>query len=208
MYICIFYLSFTYDFSNYLFTIMKYSYKDNKFEPEKFFSFEKNALCVKQAERLDLIIPFSEFISITLEYKPTRYKLNQYLMTLKTKAGYQLEIMNYHYAGLADFEDRSTVFKPFVIELIHSIKESNPKLTILTGVSKIKYFAYLILTLFTIAMLLALFPFIVELAYPGILILHLISIALMLPYTISYLIKNYPRRIEPKALSFHLLPKA
>ena len=139
-------------------------------------------------------------------YDPTRFVHDRFRCKVRFRDGREADLINQSYAGIAQFENRSAYYVPFVQELVARVAQANPACRFYAGKPWFHYFASLA---FVFAMLLLLGVVLwltAAVSLHGLVVVKLIIIAAMLPTAYLYVRKNRPRRFDPAAIPDDLLP--
>jgi hypothetical protein len=151
-------------------------------------------------------ISYDAITAIRLSFAPSRFDSVRYRCDVKTKWGSGLAILSTHYVGIGNFEDRGASYTPFVRELIARVAAANPKATFRAGKNPFVYalehafllvaFTFLVLVLFLVG----------GAGLSDLVWVKLGIIVSFLPLLAAYTWKNWPRRLDPKAIPAEVLP--
>ncbi|WGM39031.1 hypothetical protein [Caulobacter sp. NIBR1757] len=171
-----------------------YSKRENAFEKgEHRWSVEDHALIWTRPAGDSLTLPWKDVGAVRAAYTPTRARTWRHVFELTTRKGSKLLIDNSHFRGIADFEDRSPTFVPFVLACLDRVVAQAPDARASVGSSPAGYFGQLLFMLATMALVIFV---LVVLPSPlgGLILLKLLLIAVMLPAAAVWAIRARPRR--------------
>lgn len=148
---------------------------------------------------------FSDIAAVRIEWTGSRFDHGRYTVNVKGRGGASATIVSTHYAGFAQFEDRSASFTPFLRTLVRLTAQHNPACAFYAGAPLAKY-------IFNIAALaVGLFLFVLVAALVGVpltwlIIVKIIVIVSLLPLALRWLKANRPRRFTPPDIPPDVLP--
>ena len=147
-----------------------------------------------------LTFPNRDIVELRLSYAPSRIDHRRYRCDIRMRSGQQLAVLSTHYAGIADFEDRSATCVALVRGLIARVAAENSQARFRSGKRPLVYLAE---HLFSLAMV-ALLVFVLSLTEAGYLSesswVKLAIVAGFIPLLVLYTRKNWPRSFSPRAI--------
>lgn len=149
--------------------------------------------------------PFSEIVSIRLNFTPTRFDFARYRCIVTRFNGWQETIASTSYAGIGSFEDRAQQYARFVRSLVAEAAKANPKIRFEAGESRFKYWGSIAL-LMGAFLLLALVIFSIGFNTTWLIIAKLLVIAFLLPVCIKWIARNRPHGFAADAIPAEILP--
>ena len=153
-----------------------------------------------------LTFPYRDIVELRLSYAPSRIDHRRYRCDIRMRSGQRLAVLSTHYAGIADFEDRSATYVPLVRGLIARVAAENAAARFRSGKRPLVYWAE---HLFLVAMV-ALLVFVLSVTGVGYLSdsswAKLAIVVGFIPLLILYTRKNWPRRFSPTAIPSDVLP--
>ena len=172
-----------------------YSRRENAFEKgEHVWRAEDHALIWTRPAGDSLTLLWKDVGAVRAAYAPTRARTWRHVFELTTRKGAKLQIDNSHFKAIADFEDRSPTFIPFVLACLDRIVAQAPDARASVGSSPAAYVAQLLLMLATMA-----FTIFVLILLPTplgwLLLVKLLLIAVMLPTVALWAARARPRRV-------------
>jgi hypothetical protein len=188
---------------------MIYRKRRNLFDPaESEWRAEDDALVARDARGVETRFFWRDLTGLRLAFAPSRRKRWRHVFVLTFRGRRKVEIDNGHFAGFADFEDRSASYVPFVRAALDKIGRARPDLPVELGARPL---AYLLNTLFVIAAFafLALAILLVPLplgVWPATAIARLVVIALLFPAFLRWLKRARPRGTALDAIPPDALP--
>ncbi|MEE8439767.1 MAG: hypothetical protein V3S07_09265 [Micropepsaceae bacterium] len=152
---------------------------------------------------------WQDVIGVRLAYAPTRMKTWRYVFVVELKNGHKIEIDNGHFAGPADFKDRSNFYVPFVRAALERIRILAPDARVRIGSGALSYFLTLsfvavVITALTIVLFVLPTP-LDYLGYPS--TVKLVIIIVFSPILIRWTVKARPRTISLDEIPSDALPK-
>lgn len=139
---------------------------------------------------------------------PARFRPWRHQTVLGLRSGRRIEIDNASYVGVANYEDKSAEYAPFVRDLIGVVAAKTPYAKARRGASYLGYVAMLVFVLVLIALvgvLLFLLP--IE-GVPGINWIKIGLVALMAPPLLAWVLKSRPTGMRLSELPPGALPRA
>ena len=180
-----------------------YRKRENFFEAaEDVWSVEGDSLVHKRADGTVARRLLSEVTSVRLRYAPTSYKTWRYASEIRFKAGHAWHIDNGHFAGIADFEDRSATFVPFVREVIQLVSQHAPQARAYLGSSWTSYLlqvGFLAIAFSALAGVFLMLP--IGAGISGMVVVKLAIIAFFLPVVLKW-----ARRALPQGVPINAIP--
>lgn len=137
-------------------------------------------------------LPWREITEIRLGFEPTRFKWDRYRLSL-TAAGRHWSVDNQHFAGIADFENRSATFVPFVLACVERVAALSPGAKARLGSSAASYWAQLIFVATMFALLVTVL-ILLPTRHSAVFWIKATVIALSLPLLVQWIRKARPRR--------------
>lgn len=150
-------------------------------------------------------IPLSEIMSIRCRFFPTRFQLDRYEMILAFSSGLTLKLGNQLFRGFADFEDRSSAFRDFVISLHTARADVSPPCKFFAGVTPLSFWLNA-LFLGSIMALLIFLMVVFATSIPGVALVKFAIFIFMLPIAINWFRKNKPRQYDGNAIPPDVIP--
>lgn len=130
-----------------------YSKRENGFETgEHRWSVEDHALIWTRPAGDSLTLPWKDVGAVRAAHAPTRARTWRRVLELTTRKGSKLLIDNSHFKGIADFEDRSSTFVPFVLACLERVLAQAPDARARVGSSPAGYFGQLLVMLAVMAL--------------------------------------------------------
>jgi hypothetical protein len=169
---------------------------------EDVWSVEGDSLVHKRADGTVARRQLSEVSSVRLRYAPTSYKTWRYAFEIRFKAGHAWHIDNGHFAGIADFEDRSATFAPFVREVIKLVSQHASQARAYLGSSWTSYLlqvGFLVIAFTALAGVLLVLP--IGAGISGMVVVKLAIIAFFLP-----VVFKWARRALPQGVPINAIP--
>lgn len=180
-----------------------YRKRENFFEAaEDVWSVEGDSLVHKRADGTVARRQLSEVASVRLRYAPTSYKTWRYAFEIRFNAGHAWHIDNGHFAGIADFEDRSATFVPFVREVIQLVSQHAPQARAFLGSSWTSYLlqvGFLVIAFSALAGVFLMLP--IGAGISGMVVVKLAIIAFFLPVVLKW-----ARRALPQGVPINAIP--
>jgi hypothetical protein len=150
--------------------------------------------------------PYVDIRALRLSFAPTRFDGVRYRCDLQLRQGTLAAIVSTHYAGIANFEDRSATYGPLVRGLVARVAAANPACEFRAGKHAPAYWGAHIFVLAMIVVLVYVIGAVYGLSLPSIVIIKLGILAAYIPLMIMYTRKNWPRRFDPSAIPDNLVP--
>lgn len=154
-------------------------------------------------------LKLAEIATIRVAYAPTRAKTNRYLATITDHKKGRLQYDNMHFAGVADFEDRSVAFSEFTRFLIDRVRSASPQARLMAGAPAASYLGQLTLVA-VVFFVLALVIFSLPVHAGNLAITFFIKagiIIIFLPFLFRWIVKGRPRQIAFDAIPDDYLPR-
>jgi hypothetical protein len=173
-------------------------------EKERQWTLSADALSWR-AENFQDSVPLSEIAEIRLLCTPTRYEAKLFRCQIRARSGKSWEWKSHHFAGFAQFEDRSPAYRDFVENLVTRVAAQNPACAFVGGTS---WLSWLFNTLFLCGSLLvlAVVIFLMYTAIGWLVIVKFLVIAFLLPRAFRWIVRNKPCRFDPGQIPAALLP--
>jgi hypothetical protein len=149
---------------------------------------------------------FDQIAEVRLSYSPTRIVSRRYRTQVILRAGGMAELCNKSYRGFADFEDRSTAYTAFVVELHRRLAAKGKDVRYHAGNTAFGYVANLATIAFTFLALAAVLLLLPIAALPGIVIVKLLIIAAFVPTLLRYTRRARPMTYAPLAIPPEMMP--
>ncbi len=158
-----------------------------------------------QAEGFQDSVPLGDITEVRLKNTPTRFEPNLYWCRIRTRGGKTWEWKSHHFAGFAQFEDRSKDYREFVENLLSRVAAQNPHCAFIAGTS---WISWLCNTLFLTVALVALIVvmFLMYTAIGWLVVVKLLIIVFLLPRAFRWIARNRPSRFDPHAIPVGLMP--
>ena len=137
-------------------------------------------------------IPYAKLAALRLRYEPGRFATNRCMAEIVTNTGWRAEIDNQHWAGFAEFEDRSLTYRLMIEALLARLRAANPQARLETG----QGMALWLSMGFLLLMLVALFFTVLMIGGPVIAMAKLAILAFFVPTMLRYIRVNR-RRVLP-----------
>lgn len=180
-----------------------YRKRENYFEAgEDEWLVEGDALVHKRADGTVARQRIADVVSVRLRYAPTSYKTWRYAFEIRFRVGHAWHIDNGHFAGLADFEDRSASFVPFVRDVIRLVSQHAPHARAYLGSSWTSYLVqvgFLAIAFSALAAVFLLLP--IGAGISGLVVVKLAIIAFFLP-----VLFKWARRALPQGVPIDAVP--
>jgi len=154
-------------------------------------------------------LKLADIDTIRVAYAPTRAKTNRYLATIIDRKKGKLQYDNMHFAGVADFEDRSVAFSEFTMFVIDRVRSSSPTAKLMAGAPAASYFGQLFFVA-AVFFVMALVIFALPVNFGNLAITVFIKagvIIVLLPFLFKWIVKGRPRQIAFDAIPENYLPK-
>jgi hypothetical protein len=186
---------------------MTYKNKRSVFDQEVLFTPEGDHLLIESPHGQKKLA-YTDIRSVNLRYAPTRVVRDLFVMDILDIYGLHLIVSNTYWNKPMDFTLKNSEFREFVVQFHKELNQTGGHIQYLAGISKLKYYGYIAMSLVIYAFLITL---IFIMLFSGFLIpiaiLKIVLIAVYTPRLISYLKKNKPLRYLPLALPAGVLPK-
>ena len=150
--------------------------------------------------------PLQEISEIRLQYAPTRYVAQMFRCRIRMRNGKVWHMQNHHFAGMANFEDRSVGYKDLIENLVSRVASQNPQCAMISGSS---WANWIFSSLFLCGSLLLLLVvmFYMWTAIGWLVIVKLLLILFFLPRAFLWISRNKPSRFDSQKIPADLLPK-
>lgn len=189
--------------------MISYRKRDNVFSKvEREWRVEPDALVMRDENGRETRLPWRDVKFVRMQYAPTRIKMERYLFQIAGKRGPKFSIDNMHYAGFADFEERSATYTPFARAVLDKVKEQSPGAAVYLGASPASYIAQVAFVSIAFAAFAALF-FVIPVfeVMSDVSWMKFVIVLLALPFFFRWLYTAYPRKADLNALPDYVLPK-
>ena len=167
-------------------------------QPECRFRIAPDALLWSDAQGQPLgRVPFADITELRLRFAPSRFAHHRFEAVLRVHDGPAVRIVNQTYAGLANYEDRSASYTPFVLALRQALLRANPALPVHAGVAPARWALDAVLAAVSAALLAGV---VLRSVQHGPWWLALLSVALVagaLRWVGGHLWRNRPQRLAP-----------
>lgn len=151
-------------------------------------------------------IRLSDIVELELKYAPGRFQTGRCTASAVLRKGGMLVLASNHYAGIADFEDRSEAYAAFVRALAPSIAAANPSAKFTRGYRKSSLYLGAMLTLaggVFISVLIV--PIALATGLSAIVPLAMLMV-LSGPAAVAEVRRNWPGVYDPNDIPAELLP--
>jgi hypothetical protein len=179
-----------------------YRKRENFFEAgEDVWSVEGDSLVHNRADGTVDRRKLSDVVSVRLRYAPTNAKTWRYAFEIRFKAGHAWHIDNGHFVGIADFEDRSASFVPFVRDVIQLVSQHAPQARAFLGSSWTSYLlqvGFLVIAFSALAGVLLMLP--IGAGISGMVVVKLAIIAFFLPVLFKWVRRALPQGVPINAI--------
>jgi len=183
-----------------------YRKRENLFEKgEREWRVENDALVCRMPDGTERRVPWTEIKALQLRYYPTMAKPWLHQITIQTPRT-RVTIDNGHFAGVADFEDRTASYAPFLRATLTQIQAQAPGVRVHFGSQSGPFWAQLAfvsLSLIVLAAVLLLLP--LPAPFPVVVIVKLGVILYGLAMLPRWIRKNLPRDGDLKS-AFDQIP--
>ena len=137
-------------------------------------------------------IPLAKLSEVRLRYEPGRFATNRCTAAIATNTGWSADIDNQHWAGVADFEDRSLSYRLLVEALLARLATANPAARLVIGQGAMLWLSMA----FVLAMVAVLFFVVLAIGGPIVALLKLVVLLFFVPTMVRYIRANR-RRVMP-----------
>ncbi len=152
-------------------------------------------------------IALKDIIELKLKYAPSRYQLARCSARLVKREGGSIDILSSHYAGFADFEDRTETYEPFIRALGSALAKENPAAKFPRGYERSSLLLGAMLGMTGLAFVAMLLPVVFAVGLPAIIPLGLL-ILFSGPAAAAEIRRNWPGAYDPHDIPGDLLPSA
>lgn len=185
-----------------------YSRRGNAFERADWtWAVAETGILERNPRNFENLIRWDDIDLVRLAYAPTRYKPWRYLLELRLKSGGKLTVDNVHFAGLANFEDRSASYRPFVEDVLAELKRRRPDVKVRVGSSPVAYWFLLAFVTAAFGLLALVLLALPGAGIPGVAWVKLAIVAVSLPVLVQWARKSYPRPGRLDAIPETVLPR-
>lgn len=186
-----------------------YSQRRNLFETAEWvWSVQDGGIGVCDHTGAKVLARWENIASVRVAHAPTRYKPWRHLMELRMTDGAKLTVDNVQFKGLANFEDRSDTYAPFVRAALDAIAVKAPQARAMLGATPVGYWlsvVFLAVVAVALAMILMAVP--ID-GIPGVAWIKMGIIAFFIPQLVIWAVKARPRGVELGAIPDSALPAA
>lgn len=182
--------------------MIQYAKRANAFEKgEQDWTVSPEALIWSRPGAGTASLPWREVVEVRLAFAPTRLKPARYLLSLTARGGRRWTVDNQHFAGIANFEDRSARFTPFVLGCVERVAALAPGARARLGASAGSYWAQLV---FVTAMFALLVAILILLPTPlgAVVWIKAVIVIASLPLLARWVRRARPRRVSLDARTF------
>lgn len=152
-------------------------------------------------------IPLSSIRGIRLKFTPNRCLRNFYTTMVSLYDGSRIDIVSAHYAGLADFEDRSASYAPFIRVLCERAYSYNPRLSLTSGYSIVQYCMYWLLVAAGGAMIVFLGWWFFTMEKYAFVAIKAAALVALFWYSLISMRRNRPKKFGPGNIPASVLPE-
>lgn len=146
-------------------------------------------------------LPWAGITEVRLRFAPTEWKTWRYLFTVRG-AGGRIEFDNGHYVSVGEFENRSAAFSAFVGAALDEVAARSPKARLYLGSTPLNYTLLAgpaLLAFAGLAWVLWALP-----VSGGLVAVRLVLLAAMLPVSLLWAVRAWPRRATFETLRQNL----
>lgn len=173
-------------------------------EPERTWLLRAEEIICRDSSG-ERLFSLSEMVEINLQSTPTKFSSRVFRCHLLLRDGTRLQLCNQHYAGIAQFDDRSEAYRDFVENLIVRSSSQQPTLRLTGGVAA--WLWWLNAMIFVFGMIAALIAAIwLWMMISWLVLVKIIFIALFIPAALRWMKVNRPRKLSVQHGSAELLP--
>jgi hypothetical protein len=174
--------------------MVSYSKRSNLFQKAEWtWRVGDGGLHVRDCHGAAYVVPWTEVTKVRLAYAPTRFKMWRHMIELKFRDRTNMVIDNVHFAGIANFENRSDTYTPFVRAMIEQIAAKAPDARCSLGAQVVGYWLAMAFLAAVFTVLVALLLAIPIDGVPGVAWIKLGIIAFFIPALIGWAVKARPR---------------
>jgi hypothetical protein len=145
----------------------------------------------------------ADVVEIRLQYTPTRFVADMHRCHIHLRNGRAWELRSHHFAGLAQFEDRSEAYRAFVSALVRRVATSQPHCRFVVGVGWLRW---ALNTVFLCGMLLVLAGVLLFMwtVVGWLVVVKILIILIFLPRAFRWIARNRPRNFDPQTVAAFL----
>ena len=184
----------------------QYRQRPHAFAPERTYTLAADGVHCQGEGELDTVIRYDQVESVRLAFEPTRAQRNRYCLRITGRQGQRYDITNEHYAGIAEFEDRSPGYRHFAAELHRLLASGGYPARFHSGQGAMQYAFNCALTIFILVMLAGVAWFLLAVGLIAIVVVKVVIIAFYLPTLFRYVTRNRPQDYLPSAIPPAVLP--
>jgi hypothetical protein len=187
----------------------RYAKRENAFQgAEQVFTAASEGLSFALPVNGSRFLAWSDIVHVRIAFAATRLKPWRHVLVLMPRRGKPVSIDNGHFRGLADFENRTASYRPFVEAVLAHLTASNPDLPARRGETPAGYWALMACMVFGLGCVgLALFAFPTPLdGAPILILIKLGLIVWMLPMAGQWAWKARPGKFTVSTLPEAILP--
>jgi hypothetical protein len=151
-------------------------------------------------------IPYRDIVALRLSYRPANVTLRRFLTELWPREGGKLLIVSVSAQGPFNFEDRSAVYSPFVVELGRRVDAAQPGFQIDAGMPRWRWWPAAVFVFATLAALIYVALQAFAMRDNNLAVVMLVFGALFVWQVGTMLLRNRPRRCEASSIPSELLP--
>lgn len=190
--------------------MIAYRKRENVFKKgESEWRVEPDALVYRDAAGRETRLAWGDVSFVRMQYAPTRLKSERYLFQIAGKRGTKFSFDNMHFAGIADFEERSATYTPFARAVLDKVKEAAPNAAVYLGASPASYVGQVAMVAVAFAALIAVFLTIPVFDSISESSWYKFGVVLVsLPFFVRWVYASFPRKARLDALPDYVLPKA
>ncbi len=189
--------------------MITYSQRRNLFEKSEWtYTVRDDGLLVRDQRGHETLLAWGDVAAVRISYAPSRSKSWRHVLVLTMRNRVRWEIDNTHFKGIADFENRSASYTPFVQAVIAQLAAKSPAAEARLGAQPISYW-FSVLSLSLLFLILGSVLVSVPIGgIPGIAWVKLAIILVMLPVLVLWAKRAYPREVKLDAIPESALPKS
>jgi hypothetical protein len=151
-------------------------------------------------------IPYGDIASLRLSYRPANFTLRRFLTEIWPREGGKLSIASVSAQGPFNFEDRSSIYSSFVVELGRRIGAAQPGFHFNAGMPRWRWWPAAVFAIATLAALLYVALQAFAMRDNNLAVVMLVFGALFVWQVGTMLLRNRPRRCEAFSIPPEILP--
>jgi hypothetical protein len=184
--------------------VVQHAVRANVLGEEQTWTLANDKLEAISANKRD-IYALSAVACLRLEWTPSRFETRMYKCHISLRTGEVLTINSSHFRGLADFEDRSETYRPFVQSLATSVLQCNPSCAFWGGASGSLYLLNVVAIAASIIAV-SLILLLIEVDWYGLLVASAAIALFAVPLLSKWFSVNKPRKMTlQEAVASHVL---